>query len=74
MEKLLEETIDSEFIRNRILLLARDVPKSCVELARSINVPSEVVLRNITYLRRKNLLDVDKVEGTTPLYRTEISV
>jgi hypothetical protein len=43
---------------------------SCRQLAEQLGVEPAVVLREIVVLRRKNLLELDHVDGLTPLYRT----
>jgi coenzyme F420-reducing hydrogenase delta subunit len=69
MEKIVETTIESEFIRNSILLLVKESPKSCQQLAKEIGILPHEALNHIIYLRRKNYIDVDKVEERTPLYK-----
>jgi hypothetical protein len=70
LDDLLEELVDAEFVRHAILEGARAVPLCCKDLADRIGVDPARVLREIVVLRRKNLLDVASIEGTTPLYRT----
>ena len=69
LEEILDELIDVEFVRNSILEGARAGPVSAKELAERIGANAARVLREIVVLRRKNLLELDRIEGETPLYR-----
>ncbi len=66
---LLDETVKAEFIRHKIHLLARDKPFSVKELASVIGMKPAEVLCQIVNMRRKNVIALDRIEGTTPLYR-----
>ena len=70
LDEILDEIVDAEVLRHAILEGARAGPVSCKQLAQRIGVEPAAVLREIVVLRRKNLLELDRVEGTTPLYRT----
>jgi F420-non-reducing hydrogenase iron-sulfur subunit len=67
--RMLENSIDEEMTRSQILLLLDEKPRSCVELAREMGVEPERALKEITYLRQKNRIDVGRVEGTSPVYQ-----
>jgi len=64
-----EPIIRSEYIRSRILLLTSEKVLSVKEIAASLELPSKEVLQHITTLRRRNLIDLDHVDGTSPKYR-----
>lgn len=66
---LLDEVVKTEFIRHKILLLARKKPFSVKELAKVLNMKPAFVLRHIVNMRRKGMIALDSVEGTTPLYK-----
>ena len=70
LDRLMDEVIDVEFVRHMILEGAREGGVSAKDLAERIGVAPEAVLREIVVLRRKNLLELDKIDGRTPLYRT----
>jgi len=70
LDGLLDELVDTEFLRHSILEGARGQSVSCKALAEKIGVDAAAVLREIVVLRRKNLLELAGVEGQTPLYRT----
>jgi len=61
--------IRSEYIRSRIVLLTSEKALSVKEIAASLQLPSKEVLQHITSLRRRNLIELDHVEGTSPKYR-----
>lgn len=66
---ILDKSIDEEMTRNQILLLLRQKPRSCLQLARELGVDPARALKEITYLRQKNVIDVQKVEGRSPVYQ-----
>jgi F420-non-reducing hydrogenase iron-sulfur subunit len=67
--RMLENSIEEEMTRSQILLLLDEKPRSCLELAREIGIEPERALKEITYLRQKNRIDVERVEGTSPVYQ-----
>ena len=66
--KTLEDIISSEYVRNKICLLLRDGPLSVKDLSKRLDLEPPKVLRHIVIMRRKGLVAIDKIEGTTPLY------
>ncbi len=70
LDQLMGELVDVEFVRHMILEGARAGAVSAKDLAERIGVESAAVLREIVVLRRKNLLEIDRIDGRTPLYRT----
>jgi F420-non-reducing hydrogenase iron-sulfur subunit len=67
-DELMEESVKEEHLRSRIYLLAKDKSMSVKELAKHLGVDTRVVLRHIVVLRRKGLLAMDRIEGSSPLY------
>jgi len=68
-DALLAEVVRAEFIRHKILLLTGKKPLSVKELAKVLNMKPAVVLRHVLNMRRKGMIALDSVEGTTPLYK-----
>ena len=68
-DDLLDEIVRAEFIRHKIHLLIKRKPLSVKELAAIIDLKPALVLRHIVDMRRKGMIALDGVEGTTPLYR-----
>jgi F420-non-reducing hydrogenase iron-sulfur subunit len=66
---LLEEIVQSEYVRHKICLLASQRPLSVKELAVETGLKPASVLRHIVEMRRKRMLALDHVERTTPLYK-----
>jgi coenzyme F420-reducing hydrogenase delta subunit len=67
---LMDEVIDAEFIRNQILEVVKDEPMSVKEIAKSMNFPTETILKHVLVLKRKASLIMTGVEGRSPLYVT----
>jgi F420-non-reducing hydrogenase iron-sulfur subunit len=69
MESLVEELIDTESVREAILECLKEKTLSCTELADIIEFSPDEILSHITYLRKKNLIDVDTVKERVPYYK-----
>jgi coenzyme F420-reducing hydrogenase delta subunit len=67
-DKLMEESINEEYLRSRIYLLTKSKPMSVEELAKRLDVDSSLVLQHAVVMRRKGLLAMNRIEGDTPLY------
>ena len=68
-DALLEEIVETEFIRHKIQLLAKMQPLSVKALAEAVEMEPATVLRHIVDMRRKGMITIDHIEGTTPLYK-----
>jgi coenzyme F420-reducing hydrogenase delta subunit len=68
-DTLLDEVAKTEFIRHKILLLTKKKAYSVKELANALNLKPTGVLRHILNMRRKGMIALDHVDGTTPLYK-----
>jgi coenzyme F420-reducing hydrogenase delta subunit len=68
-DALLDEIVWEEFVRHKIYALAKAKPFSVKALAETLGVKPSVVLGQIVEMRRKNMIALDRVEGTTPFYR-----
>jgi len=68
-DSLLDETVKTEFTRHKILLLAKEKPFSVKELAKILNMKPFFVLRHVLNMRRRGMIALDSIEGTTPLYK-----
>jgi len=66
---LIDDAAKTEFIRQKIYLLARQKPRSVKELAIVFQMKPASVLRHIVDMRRKGMIALDRVEETTPLYK-----
>jgi F420-non-reducing hydrogenase iron-sulfur subunit len=68
LDKVLDEIIDTEYVRNRIFLLVKKEPLSVKELSKRLDLDSQMVLRHIVVMKQRGLITVDRVKGTSPLY------
>lgn len=68
-DKLLDETVEAEFIRHKIHVLTRAKPFSVKALAEKVELKPAEVLKHVVNMRRKNMLTVDHVEEQTPFYK-----
>jgi F420-non-reducing hydrogenase iron-sulfur subunit len=68
-DSLLDEAVEAEFVRHKIHLLTRVRPLPLKTLAEAVNMKPAGVLRQIVDMRRRNMIALDHVEGTTPFYR-----
>ncbi|MGB9777770.1 MAG: hydrogenase iron-sulfur subunit [Candidatus Bathyarchaeales archaeon] len=68
-DALLDEIVTEEFVRHKIHVLTKTQPLSVKALAEALEMKTANVLRHIVNMRRKNMIALDHVEGTTPLYK-----
>ena len=68
-DSLLDEVVEAEFIRQKIHLLTRTEPLSIKALSEATALKPAAVLKQIVNMRRRNMITVDHIQGTTPLYR-----
>jgi len=66
---LLEEVVKDEFTRQKIHLLTRYQPLSVKALAEATGLKPSSVLKQIVDMRRRNMIAVSDIKGTTPLYK-----
>jgi F420-non-reducing hydrogenase iron-sulfur subunit len=70
LDALVSDAVESEYIRNAILVLARDKDWSVPELAKRLERDPEVIMRHVVRLRQRNTLGLTKIKGNDPYYRT----
>jgi F420-non-reducing hydrogenase iron-sulfur subunit len=68
-DSVLDETVESEFDRYKIYLLTKAEPQSVKALAEAVEKKPAEVLKEIVAMRRRNMIGLDHVDGTTPFYR-----
>lgn len=68
-EELLDEVVQEEFIRCKTFLLAKRQPLSVKKLAVVLGVKPANALRHIVEMRRKGMITLDRIDGTTPIYK-----
>lgn len=68
-DSLLDGIAEAEFVRHKIYLLAKAKPLSVKALAEQVNMKPSDVLCHIVEMRRKNMIALDHVDGTSPIYK-----
>jgi len=68
-DEILESSIDVEFKRNKIRLMLREKPSSVKAIAEKTGIPSKEVLEHVVVLRQRGWIDLDEIQGNTPIYR-----
>lgn len=68
-DTMLDQIVENEFVRHKIHFLTRNIPMSAKDLAQATGLKPSEVLEHIVDMRRKNMLAVERLEGTSPLYR-----
>jgi F420-non-reducing hydrogenase iron-sulfur subunit len=69
-EKKLEDALNTEFLRNKILMKLEKEPLSVKNLSKLLNTDSSLILEHIVSLKSRNLIDFDRIDGITPYYHT----
>jgi NADH-quinone oxidoreductase subunit E len=67
-DEFMQDAIEVEFERKRLLDLITSKAMSVKELASEINLPTDRILDHVVFLRRRNQLALDSIEGFTPKY------
>jgi len=67
-DKTMDEAVQAEYVRSKIYFVVRKEPQSVKELSKRLDLDPQMVLRHIVVLRRRGMVTVGRVEGTTPLY------
>jgi len=68
-DTLMDDVVEEEFIRYKIHLLTKTKPLSIKNLAEATEMKPAAVLKQIVNMRRKNMIALDSIEGTTPFYK-----
>ncbi|NWG10972.1 hydrogenase iron-sulfur subunit [Candidatus Bathyarchaeota archaeon] len=69
LDATFDDIIREEFVRHMFYLLTKTKPFSVKELAETVGMKPAAVLRQIVNMRRRNMIILDHVEGTTPFYK-----
>ena len=67
-EDIISQNIKSGYIRNYILVSTRSKSMSVKELSKKLTIKPQKVVNEISVLLRKNMLAIDKIDGTTPKF------
>lgn len=72
LNRMLEGVIADEMAVNEILLLMKERPLSVKEMAAAIDLPPPRVLRYVSALRKKGLVDLHSLDGNSPQYAIRV--
>ncbi|MBA7622428.1 hypothetical protein ES703_29805 [subsurface metagenome] len=67
-DKVLDQAIYDEYIRNKILLKIKNKSKSVPEIAKEINVEPNRILEHVICLKSRGLVDFDKIIEIYPKF------
>jgi hypothetical protein len=68
-DSLLCESVETEFIQHKVQLLTMAKPLPVKSLAEAVEMKPAAMLEQIVDMRRRNMIALDHVEGTTPFYK-----
>ncbi len=68
LEILMDNAIEDELGRCRILFALKNNPRSVEDLAQELGISSRKVLSHIVTLKDRGLIAMDRIEGDSPLY------
>jgi len=68
-DALLDDIVGNEYIRHKIHLMTWVEPQSIKELATEVKLKPSAVLQQIVAMRRRNMITLDHVEGSTPYFK-----
>ena len=69
LHHLLDDVFTAEIARKNILALVAESPLSVANLADKTGLPQNQLFRHVLALQQKGLVDVDRVEDGSPLYK-----
>jgi hypothetical protein len=67
-ESLMDNAIEEEIARQRILQTILEKPSSVLDVSDTIGLPTQMVLEHIVTLRDRGLIALDRIEDDMPLY------
>ena len=67
--RLMEEVLTTELNRKRLLVLLTQEPSSVETLSGKTGLPPNEVFRSLLVLQRKGFVQLERVEGKSPIYR-----
>jgi hypothetical protein len=68
-DEFLDDAIEMEYELKQILVLTKDNPLSVKDIAAKIHLPTDKILEHIVFLKGKNLISLDSIDGFTPQYK-----
>lgn len=68
-DRLIDEVFQTEVKRAKILRCLREKPQSVEDISKTIKLPSDKILEEIVVLRKEGIVILDKIKGSSPIYR-----
>jgi predicted ArsR family transcriptional regulator len=68
-EALLQSSVATEYLRNRLLILTDGRPLSVKEMAGELGVAPRLVLPHVAVLEQAGLMAMVNIEGNSPKYQ-----
>ena len=69
LDAIVGDAMDSEYLRNAILVMSTDREWSVPQLAERLHRSTQQVMRHVVRLRQRNMLALTRIEGDDPLYK-----
>ncbi len=70
LDALVRDAVESEYLRNAILVLAREKDMSVPQLAQRLDRDPQVIMKQVVRLRQRNTLEFTRIKGNDPYYKT----
>jgi coenzyme F420-reducing hydrogenase delta subunit len=67
-DKIMDEAIVAEYMRNRIYLLLEKEPMSIKHLSKRLELDTLQILDHVVIMRQRGMIAVERVEDMTPIY------
>jgi coenzyme F420-reducing hydrogenase delta subunit len=68
MDKIFDEMINDEYIRNRILLKVETEPSTVEEISEEIDIPTEDVFKHVARLWKRQIILMEGHKGDSPIF------
>ncbi len=68
----MDDMLDTEFLRGRIMVELESSPASVRDISASIDVAASHVLNEINILRKRGIVRLDRIDNRSPVYASEV--
>lgn len=68
-DTIMDEALDKEYTRNKLRLMLAEQPSSVKALAAETGIDPKEVLEHVVVLRQRGWIDLEKIEGQSPVYK-----
>jgi coenzyme F420-reducing hydrogenase delta subunit len=70
LDALVADAVESEYVRNGILVVAKDKDWSVPQLAERFGRETEEIMKHVVRLRQRNTLNMTRIKDNDPFYKT----